>query len=214
MLIHQQEELNVVERNACNCFCPKWKLISCATMAKVLQITTWVLVCSLPWLQCKRWIPIGSMGCVHAHGRKLTIEGWGSPSHVQSVVEKNKEKNWKVVKIGQAINQTPTPWPKHDKFWARWALDILSKSMFKKVWWCKCFNMKILNWTICCLMSCSNGGRHAWAKGGKRSHATLKCCWKGNVLLLTGAKVSRRKGPWSNINLVVMIEMTKAQFFK
>jgi hypothetical protein len=32
-----------------------------------------------------------------------TIEGWGSPSYVQSVVKKAKEDNQKVVKIGQAI---------------------------------------------------------------------------------------------------------------
>ncbi len=35
-----------------------------------------------------RWIPIGSMGCVHTHRWMLTIEGWGSPSPIQNVVEK------------------------------------------------------------------------------------------------------------------------------
>jgi hypothetical protein len=28
--------------------------------------------------------------------------------------------------------------------------------------------------------------------GGRRSHATLRCCWKGNVLLLTCAKFQER----------------------
>ncbi len=31
---------------------------------------------------CKRWIPIGSMGCVHTHWKRLIIEGCGSSSHV------------------------------------------------------------------------------------------------------------------------------------
>jgi len=194
MSIHQQEELNVVERNTCNYSCPMWKLASYAMVAKVSQITSWVPMCSLPWVQCKRWIPIGSMGCVHAHQRISAIEGWGNPSHVWSVVEKTREDNWKVGKIGQIVNQTSAPGPKHNKIWAGWASNILSESMFKRVWWCKCFDMESLSWTICYLMSCSNGRRHAWAKGGKRSHVTLKYCWKGNVLLLTCAKASRKKG--------------------
>jgi hypothetical protein len=43
-------------------------------------------------------------------------------------------------------------------------------------------------------MNYSNGGRHTWAKGGKKSHVALRCYWKGNVLLLIHVKVSRRKG--------------------
>jgi hypothetical protein len=39
---------------------------------------------------CTEWIP--------------TIEGWGSPSHVQSVVEKTREDNQKIRKIGRAVN--------------------------------------------------------------------------------------------------------------
>ncbi len=42
-------------------------------------------------------------------------------------------------------------------------------------------------------MSYSNGRKRAWAGGGKRSHDTLKCYWKGNVSLSTRVKVSRRK---------------------
>jgi hypothetical protein len=85
--------------------------------------------------------------------------------------------------------------------------------MFKKIWWCKCFNMEFLNWIVCCIMSYLNEGRHAQTKHGKRSHATLRC-WKGNVLLLTCAKASKRKICWSTINLIVMTKMTKAQFLK
>jgi hypothetical protein len=39
------------------------------------------------------------MECVHTHPRILVIEGWGSPSYVQSVVEKTGKKNQKIDKI-------------------------------------------------------------------------------------------------------------------
>jgi hypothetical protein len=58
------------------------------------------------------------MGYVHMHRRIPTIEGWGSSSCVQSVVEKTKENNQKVGKIGQTINQTSIPKLKHDKIQA------------------------------------------------------------------------------------------------
>jgi len=44
------------------------------------------------------------MGCVHTHKGIFVIKGWGSPSHIQNVVEKNGEKNWKTRKIGWAIS--------------------------------------------------------------------------------------------------------------
>jgi hypothetical protein len=40
------------------------------------------------------------MGCVHTHQGIFAIEGWGSPSFVQSVVEKTRENNQKVGKTG------------------------------------------------------------------------------------------------------------------
>jgi hypothetical protein len=55
------------------------------------------------------------------------------------------------------------------------------KNMLKKVWWCKCSKMESWSWTICCLMNCSNGRRHAWTGGNRRSHVALRCCWKGKV---------------------------------
>jgi len=35
-------------------------------------------MCSLPWVQCKRWIPIGSMGCVHTNQKISRNERSGS----------------------------------------------------------------------------------------------------------------------------------------
>jgi len=84
----QWKELNVVEGNACNYFRPTWKSTFHPMPTKVSQIASWVLVSSLPWAQCKRWIPIKLMGCVHTHQGMHVIEGWGSPSHIQNVCKK------------------------------------------------------------------------------------------------------------------------------
>jgi hypothetical protein len=161
--------------------------------AKVSWITSWVLVCSLPWAQHMKWIPIWPMGCVHTHQGMPTIEGWGSPSCVWSVVEKSREDNQKARKIGWVVSQPFALRPKHDKIQARWALNILLQNMLEKVWWCRRFEMESWSWTICCLMSCSSGGRHTWARGDKRSHVALRCYWKRNVLLSIHAKTSRKK---------------------
>jgi hypothetical protein len=48
MLTHRLEELNVFEGSTCSCFYPMWKVASYATVTKVSQTTSWVLVCSLP----------------------------------------------------------------------------------------------------------------------------------------------------------------------
>jgi len=53
-------------------------------------------------------------------------------------------------------------------------------------------------------MSCLKGGRHVHARGDRKSHVSLKCCWKMKVLLLICAKVSRC---WLTMNLVIMIEL-------
>jgi hypothetical protein len=94
-----RKKLNMVEGNACNYFCPTWKPTFCAMATKVLWIASWVLVRLLPWAQCKRWIPIKLMGCVHTHRRIPIIERCGSPNHVWNIEEKTKENNWKVGKI-------------------------------------------------------------------------------------------------------------------
>jgi hypothetical protein len=67
-------------------------------VAKMSQTTSWVPMSSLPWVQHKKWIPVGSMGCVHTHQGRPAIEGCGSPSHIQNVPEKIKEDNQKVRK--------------------------------------------------------------------------------------------------------------------
>ncbi len=187
MSIHQQKELNVIKGSICNCPCLTWKSASHTMAAKVSQITSWCLICPLPWTQCKRRIPIRSMGCAHTHWRIPTIEGWGNPSSLWNVVEKTKENNRKARKTSRAVSQTPIVGPEHDNIQAQWASNILLENMFQKVWWCK------WSWTIFCPMNYSNGGWHTQARGSKRSHAALRCCWKSNVLLSTHAKASRRK---------------------
>ncbi len=193
MSIHQRQELNVIKGNTCNCSHPTWKLTSHAMVTKVLQIASWVLMRSLPCTPHKRWIPVGSMGCVHTHWRMLIYEGWGSRSHVRNVVQKIREDNQKVGKTSRAINQVLAPRPKHNKIQARWASDVLLENMLERVWWWKCFEMESWSWTNFCLMNLSNGRKHAHGGGDRRSHATLKCCWKENVLLWTLSKALKRK---------------------
>ncbi len=172
----------MVEGSACNCSHPTWKPESRAMATKVLRIASWVPMCSLPWAQRKRWIPIRLMGCVHTHWGVPTIEGWGSPSHVWNFVEKIGENNRKVVKTSWIINQVPAPGLEHDKIWTQWASNVALKTMLERAWRCKHSKMESWNWTIHCPMSCSNGRRLTWASGGKRSHVALRHCWKGNVL--------------------------------
>jgi len=214
MLIHWREELNVLKKSVCNYFHPMWKLISCTMVANVSQITSWVLRHSLPWAQHKRWIPIGSMGCVHTHWRILTFEGWGNPIHIRSTMKKNQRIWSKVWKYWLNRKLNTYPWPKDDRIRAWWASNISSNNMLERLWWCRCSEMESWSQTICYLLSCSNKGKHAWVGGGRKSHVTLKCCWKGKVLLSTCVETSRSKGHWSTINLTTMIEVIRAQFLK
>ncbi len=88
------------EGSTCSCSHPAWKPISHIVAAKVSRITSWVFVHLLPWAQRKRWIPIRSTRCVHMHQGTHVIEGWGNPSCIQNVVEKTKEVNRRLAKIG------------------------------------------------------------------------------------------------------------------
>lgn len=63
-------------------------------------------------------------------------------------------------------------------------------------------------------MSCSNKKRYARVGGHMKSHAALSCCWKRKMLLSTHATASKRKGCLSTINVVAMIEATRAQLPK
>jgi hypothetical protein len=73
------------------------------------------------------------MGCVHTHQKILAIEGWGSPSCIQSTMKNTKKTIQIFGKIDQTISLTLALGPKHDRIKAQWALDILSESMLKKV---------------------------------------------------------------------------------
>ncbi len=88
----------MVEGSTCNYFHPMWKPTFRTMVAKVSRTTSWVLVHLLPRMQCKRWIPIGLMGCVQ---RIHAIKGWGNPSHVRNVVEKTGEDN-----LGNVVKKT------------------------------------------------------------------------------------------------------------
>jgi hypothetical protein len=64
----------MVEKNASNYFHPTWKLTFCTMVTKVLRTTSWILMWSLPWVQCTKWILIELIGCVHTHQMRLTIK--------------------------------------------------------------------------------------------------------------------------------------------
>ncbi len=49
------------------------------------------------------------------HQKILTIEGFGSSIHIQSIMEKIKEDNQKARKIGQDVSQAFTPRLKFEK---------------------------------------------------------------------------------------------------
>jgi len=105
MSIHQWKELNVIEGSTCSCFHHTWKpTFHTQRQQRCGEIASWVHVCSLSWEQNKKWIPMGWMGCVFTHRGIFAIEGWGNPSCVQSVVEKIRENNQKVGKIGRIIS--------------------------------------------------------------------------------------------------------------
>jgi hypothetical protein len=182
------------EGSTCSYFRPTWKLASHAMVAKVLWTASWVHVCSLPWAQCKRWIPIRLMGCVHTHQRIFTIGGWGIPSCIWNTTKKIEKASQSQKKIGLIVSQALALGPKYDKIQAQWASDILLKSMLEKIRWCKHFEMEFWSWIICCPMNCSNERRHVWVGGGRKSQVALKCCWRGKVLLSIHVKASRRKG--------------------
>jgi hypothetical protein len=48
-------------------------------------------------------------------------------------MEKIGEDNQKARKIGQIISQAPALGLEHDKIWAQWASNILSKNMLKRI---------------------------------------------------------------------------------
>ncbi len=63
-------------------------------------------------------------------------------------------------------------------------------------------------------MNCSKRKKHVCARGGRKSHATLRCCWQGKVLFSIPIKAFKRKGHWLTINLTTMNEVIGAQLFK
>ncbi len=131
-LICRLKELSVVEWNTSNFFHPTWKPAFCAKEAKMFWIASCVPMCSLPWVQCKRWMPVGSMGCVHTHQGRHVIGGCGSLNYVQSDVKKIGQNNQKVRKVSRAISEMLALGPEHDKIQAWWASSIVSKNMLKK----------------------------------------------------------------------------------
>jgi hypothetical protein len=138
-----QKEWNMVQGSACNYSHPTWNSTSYTIATKISWTTSWVLVCSLPWVQCKRWTLVASMGCVHTHQIIPTIERCGNPSHIHNVVKKDGEDNRKVGKVGWPINQMHASMSKHDKIWEQWVLNTMSKNMLERY-----DGVNVLRWNV------------------------------------------------------------------
>jgi hypothetical protein len=83
------------------------------------------------------------------------------------------------------------------------------KNMLANLWWCKTFWDQILKLNHLLPNELFKRMNNAWVGGDMKSHDALSY-WKKKMLLLIHAKVSKRKGCWSTINLVAMIEVTRA----
>jgi hypothetical protein len=92
------------------------KPTSHAMATKMSQIASWVLICSLPWTQHKRWIPIRSMGCVHTHQGYLQLKDVLLQVVVETLWKKTRKNNQNVKKTSWVVNQMFAPRPEHDKF--------------------------------------------------------------------------------------------------
>jgi hypothetical protein len=78
-----------------------WKLASRVMEAKMSWTTSWVPVYSLPWALCKKWIPIGLMGYVHAHQGTPTIEECGSQIMCEAMGKKMEKINERLGRLVQ-----------------------------------------------------------------------------------------------------------------
>jgi hypothetical protein len=193
---HWWEELKMAKKNACSCSHPMWKLTSCNGDKSVTNyiMGPYVLIIMA---QRNKWIPIRLMGCVHTHQGRPAIEGCGSISRVWSVVKKIGEDNQKVEKIGRITSQMHALRLEHDKIQAWWASSIPSKSMLKKVWWCKFFKMESWKWTICCSMSCSKGWKNTRARVVKDNVLLWSVVGKGRCCWLRLQKRKDISRPWT-----------------
>ncbi len=144
------------------------------------------------------------MGCVQMHQKIPRIEGWGNPSRVWCAMEKIGKNNWKARKTSRTINQVPTLGLKHDKIWAWWALNISLENMLFKGYdgvdtfrWNLEVEPFVARWIV-------QMEKDMHGLGALKDHMLFwgfakkeMCCCQ--------LKVSRRKGFWSTINLIVMI---------
>ncbi len=170
------ESIKELGSTSLSCYHLTWKPAFHAMVAKVLQIGSWVSRAFVAMSACKKWIPIGLMGCMHTHWKMFEIEGWGNPNHVWSAMKKIRENNRKVGEACRIVSQVFALGPEHDTIWTQWALGISLNIILERVWWCRNSGMEIWSLTICCLMNYSNKRKHAQTGSDRRSRAALKCC--------------------------------------
>jgi len=84
--------------------------------------------------------------------------------------------------------------------------------MLEKVWWCKCSKMESWSWTICCSMSCSNGGRCMWARAVK-VHMPPWSVVGREISLRFGPKFMAKVNQHPQTHQLAILSMGGATFF-
>jgi hypothetical protein len=118
----------------------KSKVVSFAMDTKTSQMTSCIHVHSLPWEHCSRWILQGLMKWMPSKWGRLVIKGWGNMTQICRAGNKTSNNKQNIDRIVRNVSSKP----KHQMMWVQWALDAISKRMFKSVRWC--IHLKMESW--------------------------------------------------------------------
>jgi len=85
------------------------------------------------------------MGWMHTQQRRHMTKGLASWSWIGKAMGKKMlliKPN--INRIGWNVSQALNFWCEHEVLRVQWTLEIPSKKMLERVWWCKCFEIKSL----------------------------------------------------------------------
>jgi hypothetical protein len=121
-----------------------WNPASLTMDTKASWMALWDAILSPPWVQWRRWIPMGfnrwpQMQCV-----KPKTKGWGRPNMVHNTQEKTFEGKWKHEMIRWANSQASVLSLAHDSSWCE--SKDMSKMMLEKEWSCSSLLYKLFKW--------------------------------------------------------------------
>jgi hypothetical protein len=95
------------------CSCETWNLTSLTMKGKAFQISSWDVICSPPWEQWKRWVPIEfrSWPQTWMPWTNPRTKGWRKSKLVHNVKKKTLKVKWKDVMTRWAKTQVLAPKP-------------------------------------------------------------------------------------------------------